>query len=265
MAIPLFLKVLKDQRRGFLGWSIGLVAIVSIQLSVFPTVRSSAEGLATFLKNYPEALQKIFRMEDYTSGPGYLSTELFSFMLPLIFIAVGTGWGANATAQEEERRTADLLLTLPISRPRILLTKIVSGITAQIVLVLILFLTLFIGIRFVDISLPVSKILAGSASGALLGVTFHAVATLFGSIFGKKSVALGGAIALAIAGFLFYSLAPLVHTFDRVLGINPFQWALGKNPLKGGLDFGYATLSILTSIIIYGASVSVLRSRDISN
>ncbi len=89
--------------------------------------------------------------------------------------------------------------------------------------------------------------------------------TLFSSIFGKKAVALGGATALAIAVFLFYSLAPLVHTFDRVLGINPFQWALGRNPLKEGLDSGYAALSILRFIIIYASGILVLRSRDISN
>ncbi|MFA5918310.1 MAG: ABC transporter permease subunit [Candidatus Nanopelagicaceae bacterium] len=265
MVLPLFLKTFKDQRRGFIGWCIGAIAIISIQLSVFPTVRSSAEGLNTFIENYPEALQKIFRMEDYTSGTGYLSAELFSFMLPLVFIAVGAAWGANAIAQEEERRTADVLLTLPIARTRVLVTKILSAFTAQVMLALVIFFTLFIGIRFVDISIAPTKILAASFSCSLLGIIFNAVATLFGSIFGKKSIALGGAIALAFAGFLFYSLAPLVHTFDRVLGMNPFQWALGKNSLITGLDFGYTTRSILATLAIYGASIFVLRRRDISS
>lgn len=264
MVMPLFLKSLMDQRRGLFFWSLGLMIIISVQLSVFPTVRSSAAGLATFIENYPEAMQKIFRMEDYTSGSGYLSTELFSMMLPLIFIAVGVGWGANAIAQEEERRTADVLFTLPISRIRILVTKILSGICAQVLLVSVTFITLAIGIRFVDISLPTLKILAASFSCAMLGIIFHAVATFFGSVFGKKSIALGGAIALAIAGFLFYSLAPLVHTFDRVLGINPFQWSLGSNPLKSGLPLGYTVLSLATALLIYGASSLVLRRRDIS-
>jgi ABC-2 type transport system permease protein len=264
MVLPLFLKTLKDQRRGLLLWSLGLATIISIQLSVFPTVRSSAAGLASFIENYPEAMQKIFRMEDYTSGSGYLSTELFSMMLPLIFIAVGAGWGANAVAQEEERRTADLLFTLPISRVRILATKIISGICAQLLLVIVTFSTLVIGIRFVDISLSTLKLLAASFSCAMLGIMFHSVAVLFGSVFGKKPIALGGTIALAIAGFLFYSLAPLVHTFDRVLGINPFQWALGSNALKSGLDLGYMFLSLGTVLVIYGASLLTLRARDIS-
>ena len=263
MVLPLFLKSLKDQRRGLFFWSLGVMTIISVQLSVFPTVRSSAAGLAAFIENYPKAMRKIFRMEDYTSGSGYLSTELFSMMLPLIFIAVGAGWGVNAVAQEEERRTADVLFTLPISRARILTTKIISGICAQLLLVIVTFSTLVIGIRFVDISLPTVKILAASFSCAMLGTMFHAVAIFFGSVFGKKSIALGGAVALAIAGFLFYSLAPLVHTFDRVLGINPFQWALGSNPLKSGLALGYTVLSLVTMTLVYGASLLIIRSRDI--
>ena len=130
----LLLKTARDHWRSYLVWTIGLLAMVGIQLSVYPTVRSSAAGLATFLDNYPEALKQIFRMEDYTSGAGYLSTELFSMMLPLIFISIGASWGANATAQEEECRTADILLTLPISRVRVLSTKITTAILAQVLL-----------------------------------------------------------------------------------------------------------------------------------
>ena len=237
--------------------------MISIQLSVYPTVRSSAVGLKTFLDNYPEALKQIFRMEDYTSGAGYLSSELFSMMLPLIFIFIGASWGANASAQEEERRTADILLALPISRVRILSTKIVAAISAQLLLAAVLILALVIGIRFVDLSLGTAKIIAGALTGALLGILFNAVATFLGAAWGKRSIALGGAISMAIAGFLFFSLAPLVHTFDRITPINPFQWTLGSRPLFNGIDVGYTLLSLLVSLAFYAASLSVFKRRDI--
>jgi len=237
--------------------------MVGIQLSVYPTVRSSAAGLSTFLDNYPEALKQVFRMEDYTSGAGFLSTELFSMMLPLIFISIGASWGANATAQEEERRTADILLTLPISRERILAIKITTAMLSQVLLAVVTVLTLVIGIRFVDLSLGTSKIVAGALTGALLGILFNAVATFMGAAWGKRSVALGGAIGLAIAGFLFFSLAPLVDTFDRITPINPFQWTLGSRPLFDGIDVGYTVLSLVLSLVLYGASLAVFRRRDI--
>jgi len=259
----LLLKTARDHWRGYLIWTLGLVAMVVIQLSVYPTIRKSAAGLASFLDNYPEALRQIFRMEDYTSGPGYLSTELFSMMLPLIFISIGASWGSNASAQEEERRTADILLTLPISRIRILGTKIITAVLAQVLLAVVLVVTLVIGIRFVDLPLATSKIIAGALTGALLGILFNSVATFMGAAWGKKSIALGGAIGLAIAGFLFYSLAPLVNTFERITPINPFQWTLGSRPLFEGIDLGYTVLSLLVSSALYFAALFVFKRRDI--
>jgi ABC-2 type transport system permease protein len=265
VAKPLLLKIFRDHWRGYSGWSIGMLAIVSIQLSVYPTVRSSAAGLASFIENYPEALRKIFRMEDYTSGAGYLSSELFSFMVPLIFIAIGASWGGSASAQEEEQRTADLLLTLPISRGRILGTKILAAVSAQIVLAAVLFFGLMLGIRAVDISIGSSRILAGSISCALLGILYNSVSTFLGAMWGKRSIALGGGIALAIAGFLFYSLAPLVHTFDKIASINPFQWTLGSDPIRRGIDVGYTILCLLVAVAFYFAGVIAFNRRDISS
>lgn len=259
----LLLKTARDHWRSYLIWTLGLLAMVGVQLSVYPTVRSSAAGLSTFLDNYPEALKQIFRMEDYTSGAGFLSTELFSMMLPLIFISIGASWGANASAQEEERRTADILLTLPISRVRILTIKIVTAAVAQVLLATVTVLSLVIGIRFVDLSLGTSKIIAGALTGALLGILFNAVATFMGAAWGKRSIALGGAVGLAIAGFLFFSLAPLVDTFERITPINPFQWTLGSRPLFDGVDVGYTCLSLAISLVLYGASLFVFKRRDI--
>lgn len=261
--MTLVFKTAKDHWKAFFFWTIGLIAMVAIQLSVYPTVRSSAAGLASFLDNYPKALREIFRMEDYTSGPGYLSTELFSMMLPLIFISIGASWGSEATAQEEERRTADLLLTLPISRVRILATKIVTAVLAQLALAIVLVFTLALGIRFVDLPLATVKIIAGALTGVLLGILFNAIATFVGAAWGKRSVALGGAIGLAIAGFLFYSLAPLVHTFDRITPVNPFQWTLGSRPLYDGIDWGYTSVSLLLATVLYLASLFVFKRRDI--
>lgn len=230
----LLLKTARDHWRSYLVWTIGLLAMVGIQLSVYPTVRSSAAGLATFLDNYPEALKQIFRMEDYTSGAGYLSTELFSMMLPLIFISIGASWGANATA-----------------------------ILSQVLLAAVTLLSLAIGIGIVDLSLGTTKIMAGALTGALLGILFNAVATFLGAAWGKRSIALGGAIALAIAGFLFFSLAPLVNTFERITPINPFQWTLGSRPLFNGIDLGYTFLSLFVASVFYGAALVVFKRRDI--
>lgn len=259
----LVLKTVRDHWRAFFFWTLGLIAMVAMTLSVYPTVHSSSAGFTKFIENYPKALREIFRMEDFTSGSGYLSTELFSLMLPLIFISIGASWGSNATAREEELRTADILLTLPISRARILCAKIAAAISAQIFLALLLFAGLVLGIRFVGLSLSTMDLFAGALTVVLLGILFNSIATFFGAVLGKKSTALGGTIGMAIAGFLFYSLAPLVKTFDRITPMNPFRWTLGSRPLYDGVDLRRTVWSLLLSLVFYTASILVFKRRDI--
>ncbi|NDG09892.1 MAG: hypothetical protein EB112_04265, partial [Actinobacteria bacterium] len=132
--IALYVKTWRDHWRTLLAWSLTLIALISIQMSIYPSISENKEALQGFLESYPEAIRKIFRMQDYTSGPGFLSTELYSMMIPLVLIAVGGTWGAAATAEEEDEGTADLLLTLPISRSRILISKMFAAISVVIVL-----------------------------------------------------------------------------------------------------------------------------------
>ena len=123
MLLPLLLKTWRDRWRGLVAWTTGLVLITAVELYVYPSIRDSGEGMEALIEGFPDAMQEIFRMSDYTSGAGFLNVEMFSIIVPLVFIAVGATWGAGGTADEEEKGTADLLLTLPVSRAAIVVTK----------------------------------------------------------------------------------------------------------------------------------------------
>ena len=143
MNIALFKKMFKDHWKSLLSWSLVIIFMVTIQLSVYPTIVESGNAAKQFIDSYQEAFKKMFRMEDYTSGPGFLSTELFSLMLPLVMIGVGVIWSASATAEEEETGTADLLFSLPVSRRVILLSKMAATFVALVILALTVFANIF--------------------------------------------------------------------------------------------------------------------------
>ena len=82
MLIPLLFKTFRDHVRGIAGWVSGIVALIAVQLAVYPTVRDTTSRVTDFADAFPEAFKKIFRMEEYGTAVGYLSTELFSATLP---------------------------------------------------------------------------------------------------------------------------------------------------------------------------------------
>jgi len=265
MIWTLVTKTWRDHWKGTLSWGIGLFSIAAIQLLVYTTVKKSAAGTAQMIDSMPEAFRDVFRMTDYTSGPGFLGAELFSFMVPLILIAVGANSGARATAEEESMGTADLLLTLPLSRTRIILAKTFASLVVVIVLSAFLALTLLVGVDLVGLETPKEGLMAACVSCALLGSLFTGVGLLVGALAGRKGIALGVSTALALAAFLLYSLAPLVDWLENLLWINPFQWALGNTPLLNGLDLGYAFTLLLVTIGLLFSAVMAFGHRDISS
>jgi ABC-2 type transport system permease protein len=265
MMLLLAIKTWRDHWKSLLAWAGVIVIMTSIQLSVFPSIAKTADAAKQFVDAYPEAFKKIFRMEDYTSGPGFLSTELFSLMLPLVLIAVGATWGASATAEEEEKGTADLLFTLPVSRRKIVLSKMAATATVLIFLGAVIFLNLFIGAPMVELKINFGYIAAAIANTMAMGALFSGIAFLAGAITGKKGVSLGVTSGAALLTFVFFSLAPLVDTFDSFEAINPFEWAIGGNILFDGPDW-FGCFKLLTATaLFYWLAILIFNRKDIKS
>jgi ABC-2 type transport system permease protein len=265
MMIALIFKTWRDHFKSLIAWALVIIAMTSIQLSVYPSIVKSGEAAKEFVDVFPDAFKKIFRMEDYTSGAGFLSTELFSLMIPLVLIAIGATWGASATAEEEENGTADLLFTLPISRLKVLASKLLATFSVIMFLGLVIYLNIFFGSGLVNLEVNYYFIYAAIASSMALGLYFSSWGLLIGVITGKKGVSLGAASAIGLMSFVFYSLAPLVDNFDFLSPINPFQWAIGGNILFNGPDWAGFTKLILGTIIIYVLSGYIFNRKDIHN
>ena len=263
MRAELVRRVVRERRKGILGWAAGIIGIIAVQVSVYPTIRESQKGWSELTKQFPEAFQKIFRMSDYTSVAGYLTTELFSLVLPLIFVGVGATWGSRSTAEEEEAGTADVLMSLPVSRRSILTSRLVATHSVLAGLATVAVVALRIGTTATDMSIGTMSLIQGAVALVLLGCVFSSLALAVGSATGRRGVALGSAIATAIAAFVLYSLAPLVGTFDAILPLNPFQWTLGHAPLIDGLDPWYAIAASGAAVALTVFSARAFDRRDI--
>lgn len=265
MIFSLVRKTFRDHWKSLIAWGSVIVFMSCIELYVYPSIVKTGDGMNQLLESFPDSIKEIFRMQDYTSGAGFLSTELFSMMIPLVLIAVGSTWGASGTAYEEEQGTADLLFALPISRLKVILSKIIATMCAALLLATITFINIAIGAPLVDMQIDTAHLAAACISMFLLGIFFSGVGFLAGSLTGKKGVSLGISSGLGILAFLFYSLAPLVDTFDYLTPVNPIQWSLGGNQLFEGADVvGYAKLAI-TSLLLYSLAIFTFNRKDIRN
>lgn len=259
----LFLQTWRNHWKSFLSWALVMISMNSIELSVYPTMSKSGDSMKSFLDSFPEGFKKMFRMEDYFSGPGFLNTELFSLIIPMVMIGVGLAWGAGATADDEERGTADLLFALPISRSKILWSRLIAMISALALLAVINFMNLMIGAKFVNMALSASHLAAGSFGCFLIGMLFASFGALFGAASGKRGASLGIGAGIAILFYVFYTLTAIVDKFNFIKPINPFQWLIDANQLIDGFDFATDFKFLILSAVAAVAASWIINRRDI--
>lgn len=261
---PLVGAALRDHRRGMAGWTLGLVALVVVQLSVYPTIRDSSEGWSSLTEQFPEVFKEMFRIADYASESGYLSTELFSFVVPFMFAAIGATWGARLATEDEENGTADIVLSLPVERHEYLVSRLVAAVAALCLSGFGFVATLAVGARILDMSIAVSRFVVATVVLVFVGLVFMSFALVLGAWTGRKAIALGVTTGLVIATFIAYSLAPLVGWLDALGPFNPMQWTIGSQPLLDGFDWGYGWRSISMALAATAIAFPLWARRDIS-
>ena len=85
----IFLKSLRDHLKSFSWWSLGLFLTVIMIMAIYPTMKD-AQGMNDVLASMPKEMINLWVQNvedaDITSPEGFLNAELFTVMLPVIFI-----------------------------------------------------------------------------------------------------------------------------------------------------------------------------------
>jgi len=258
------LKTLRDQRRALMWWSIGIAAMVLFTVPFYPSLRDQAESLNKYMEEMPEALRAIFigQVEDITSPEGFLNSQIFVFMAPLLFSILAVGAGARAIAGEERAGTLDLLLSTPVPRRRVVVHTFAAMVVAVFVVGLVLWGSLAVSGAIWDVGVPASRTAAAVGTVVLLGLVFGSLALAIGSATGSRGSAIGVAAAVGIAAYLVNSLAPVVDLFDDLKVVSPFNYY--GLPLARGFDVADAVVLVSASLVLLAAAVVGFEGRDLA-
>jgi ABC-2 type transport system permease protein len=193
---------LADRRTSTLAWALSLFAIVAVQLSVYPAVKSQP-GLTEMWDKLPEPMKAMFGVAeglDFTSGPGYLRGEVFGFTLPLLFMVFGIGAGASAVAGDEEKGTLGLVLAQPVRRARVVIERFSAIVVDALVLAGAVLVSILVIGPLVGLHVGVAAVFAAVLATLLLSCLFASVALAAGAATGHRGVAVGAGAGLAVAG-----------------------------------------------------------------
>jgi ABC-2 type transport system permease protein len=258
------LKAFYDQWRATVGLGLFMAVYAGFLIAVYPTIASIVQIRDIFDK-LPDAFRALFAPGgvDITTPEGYIATEFFSVVGPLLFFAYTIAIAGSATAGEEERGTLDLLMALPVPRWRVVLEKYVSIVVGTVLLGAILLGGMALGGVIAGLQLHLEGLAAIVASAVLLALLFGALALLLGAWTGRRTLSIGLAFALAITAYFVYSFSQLVELLEPVRPLSPYTYYIGDNPLvKGLLPANVAVLAI-TTLVLVALAVIAFQRRDL--
>ncbi|HEV3231165.1 MAG TPA: ABC transporter permease subunit [Candidatus Dormibacteraeota bacterium] len=257
-----FLKTLRDYRVPILGWGVGMgLVVVSPMASVgllvtTPQAREQLVSLAaTFAWNAdPVAVDSV---------GGYATFKIG------IFVFLITVWPLLAASRmlrgEEERGTLDMLLSLPLSRLRAALEKLVAMWTALLAMGLVVGLLTFAGgVRFgADF---------GLGGGLLFGLDLSLICAVIGGLAllvsqftAERAPAAGWTAALLLVLIVLDMVHRVVPDTEWVSRLSPIYYYNLSKPLvpSYGANAGAMLMLVGQALGLSGAALWLFARRDV--
>jgi ABC-2 type transport system permease protein len=219
-------------------------------------------SLDSYLAELPDALKDVFSIDQMSTGTGFLNAELFSLMLPLLFVVFGVTRGARLIAGEEEAGTLDLLLVTRLSTTQLLLGEALALAVGMVALGGATVVGTLAGSALFGLDVSATSALAGASACALLGLVHGAIALTAGAVLGRRGPAIGVATAAALAAYVLYVGGLFVEGLSDVRVVSPFHLALHAGPLADVLPASFLPLLLAPALLVVLA-LPVWARRDI--
>ena len=253
------------RRFALLWWSLGVLAADVLLAVAYPTVRDNSELDRTF-GGLPPGVQSALGLQAgaITSPAGYLNSQYFANLLPILLLVFGIGLAAWSIGGDEGAGTLELLLSNPVSRMRVTLERAGALALELTVLTTVAGVGLVVLAPFTGLTkgLGSDRILEAALAAGLLAITFSAVAFAVGAASGSRGAAIAIASALAVALFMIEGLAAQVSVLRPIREASPWHWFLGTDPIRHGLLWQSWALPLAASVavIVIGGARFVRRS-----
>ena len=258
-------KTIRDQRRALTGWAVGMAALVLMYSAFYPSVKSNAAKLNQYIQTLPEALRNVIgRSGDFSSPAGYVQSELFSIMGPLLLLILAIGAGARALAGEEEAGTLDLLLATPVARRRVVGEKFAAMVAASAGVGVVMWIAIAAFGPLFGLRVGLTNVAATVLSAVLLSIGFGAIALAIGCWRGHRGLAVAVAASLAVTTYLLDILAPSVKSISGLQKLSPFYYYIANDPLRHGLDPTHAFVLVAISVVGLGLALVAFERRDLT-
>jgi len=255
---------MRANRKSTIIWSISLILLTILFMSMYTAFSKDAEEFINVMSNYPEPVRRAFgiNLDDFFSILGFYSYPLSIITLCGAIQAMNLGTGI--VSKEVREKTADFLLTKPVTRTAILTAKVLAAFFSLVITFVLFFAAAVLmanAVKTDDFSLKIFFLL--SLTVLLVQLIFMAIGIMVSVIARKLKSVL--AVSLPIV-FAFYFVGMFFDTTEEEAKryISPFKYFDTAYIMKhAGLEAPFLLAGAMIVILAIAASYFVYSKKDI--
>lgn len=263
----LFFKEMRRNALSLLLWMIVISLLISVTMSVYRTFVENQSKILGMMSLVPKGMLEfkgISNFSDLLSVLGYYAANNVIYMMVLgsIFAIV---LSSNILLKEEYEKTAEYLLTRPLTRSEVFLTK--SAVLALHVFLLNLTTSLagFICMELVQQgTFSIRAFLILSLYTLLLNVLFGAIGLFLSTLVKRPKPITTFSIGLVLIFYFIYTLSKITAGAERIGYLSPFKF-VNTDAINPGysLDLWHLLYFAGISVLLVSISYRLYTRKDI--
>lgn len=266
--IPLILKTIEKNYKKILVYALISVFFIWIYIAMFPQLQESAEEVMALIDSFPEGIMQAFGVNSelaFATLEGFMATEYFSILWPIIILIFVIGLGSDAIASEIDSGSIFVLLSQPMTRIKIFLSKFISH-TLLITVLCLFSVLMIIPIAIIyDIEYVLNSYLLMTLFCFLFAMSIYSFTLMLSTFFSTRGKASAISSGLLIIMYALYILSHLQESVENVKYLSIFHYFDFQEVMMES-NIPSTSLILFASLIIISFTIGMIRfnRRDIS-
>lgn len=262
--MTIYIKELKQSFKSLCIWTASIAFMMLVCVLLFPEMKGEMDSVSSIFANMG-GFTAAFGMDKLSFGQlmGFYGIECGNVL------GIGGGFfaalaGISVLANEEKERTAEFLLTHPISRVSIIAQKLLSVLTQVVVLNIVVVAVSLISAAVINESFEMKEFILLHVSYLIMQLEISCICFGISAFIRRGSIGIG--LGLALAFYFMNLVCNMTEQAEFLRYITPYAYAEASNIIsEGKLDTVLIVIGIIIAVI--GAAVGFIKytKKDIAS
>jgi len=264
MALEILRQALKDKLAGAIIVSALLFLYIFWIATFYPELSDMGDVYAQILQNPTFKAFVGDEMFALTTFGGFMGVEVFSYM-GLVIGAYVAFMTASFVAGEIEQKTSDLLLSLPVGRVSVIVSRFIALIPLVAIIMIAMLAGIYAGARYINESIHVEWYALAMLFLGAFTLAVGSMSLLISAVMsdGKKAALIS--IGVLLAMYLVENIGAIVTGIDWARNLSLFHY-LKLNSIAVSHTISWNNMAILLAVTIAFLALAAIafRQRDIN-